>query len=229
MPEWGHEPAADALRTASYVNVRDALSAERLLELAPDVDVRVVPDTAFGIGRLISASREQSGSLLEELGIHGRYAIVQPSPWLRSDASRIASLAQDLNSRGTTVVELPIGPMGFEAPGALGVDLDGVSPPTWPKPLVIAELIAGAELAVGLSLHLAIVATASGVPVLRPQVEEITKYVALDAAPGIGEWRRGDDAPLVPPESDPAAAEFVAAQAAILDEHWDRIAELATA
>ena len=99
--------------------------------------------------------------------------------------------------------------------------------PGWPHPLVMAELIAGAKGAVGVSLHLAITALAFGVPVFRPKNACTGKYAILagharvfwfdDEAEIDADWF------LTRLGKRPVDSELFTIAGA-LNTHWDRVA-----
>jgi lipopolysaccharide transport system ATP-binding protein len=109
-------------------------------------------------------------------------------------------------------------------------DLPGlVRLPSWPQPLLLAELISQAVAVVGCSYHLAITALASGVPVFTPVELSTGRFsafvgcetlfpMAKDTDPDL-DWfleRLGKTAP-------PALARDALNQ---LDNHWDHIAAI---
>jgi lipopolysaccharide transport system ATP-binding protein len=225
FPEWAREPTVAALRCVSYASARDRRSVDWLRELAPDQQVEVVPDTAFAIRRLVP--REETGRYaeeLDELGLERPYAVVQPSPYLKPFARPVARRVERLRERGLSILELPIGPFLGDRPGVLALDEPVVRPREWPDPLLTAELIARADAAIGVSLHMSIVA-AHGVPVIRPRIARPTKYEIVDRLPGVESLNGtpGGGAGATRP-SDQDADDAVRQAEDRLGRHWDSVA-----
>jgi Rps23 Pro-64 3,4-dihydroxylase Tpa1-like proline 4-hydroxylase len=227
VPEWARALLSAALRASSYVAVRDAASQEILGEIAPDVAVQLVPDTAFGIGALIDRQRPSPAlrACRASHEIDDRpYILLQATSGIDDLARAVIASAPP----GTQILSVPIGPVLGDADELLHA-IPGITPlRTWPHPLVLAELIAGAHAVVGTSLHLAIVAIASGVPVLRPQQVEDAKYTILDAFTGVHPV--ADTAVVTPAwlqlRFGPRAPEAQAIGArAALEQHWDRVVQ----
>ena len=228
IPDWAEPLMETALNLSSYVAVRDEPSWRELARFAHGTEIAVVPDTAFGVARLFDS--EAPGPdfirLREAAGLTRPYVVVQATGGL--DA--FIRLAQERPAvlEDHQVVVLPIGPiLGDDAacltnalPGALHL-------PDWPPPLVLAELIGGADAAIGTSLHLAITALAFGVPSFRPAKEFKGKYsilsgfntvYAFDNQTGIDpHWFAARLGAGPPSPATRAANER-------LSHHWDRIA-----
>jgi len=226
-PRWAARLLAEASRAAQYLAVRDEPSADEIRRVAPDAEVRVVPDTAFGVAALLDCASPEVVELQEELGLVDRsYVVYQPSPDLAPFRSWLVRVLRWYADHGLTVVELPISPCLGDRVGIVDVTAATLSPSRWPSPLAVAGIVAGAEAVVGRSLHLSITALAAGVPVVRRTSEPGSKYRVLDGLRGVhivaDDVGPGDSLPLG--RSGPA--EDVAALAAALGRHWDSIAAL---
>lgn len=253
IPAWAVLLLERALTLSRYVSVRDEPSA-MVLRLLSDAEVSVVPDSAFAIRRLLDAAAPRTAPLswLGEVcpvveshhffsmeapasecarlrqvcGFEGPYVVVQATLGLEDFMAFVRSSGPELGH--LRFVALPVGPVLGERSDILDLGIPGVvSLPSWPAPMVIAELIAQSEAVVGHSYHLIITALACGVPVFTRQDLSIGKYSALRAqatihalpdrgAPEIG-WfleRVGRTAPTA----------SVLATAGLVAGHWDRIA-----
>ena len=225
-PAWAEPLLAEAARAAHYLSVRDQPSADEVRRLAPDVDVRVVPDTAFGVAAVVDGSSREVLELREELGVTDRsYVVYQPSPDLAPFRTWLARTLRWYARHDLTIVELPVSPCLGDHVGVVEVETPTVSPVRWPSPLALAGLVAGAEAAVARSLHLSITAITAGVPVVRRTSDLGTKYRVLDDLQGVhvvGDADAEDSLPLGRSEPAPDVAAHVAA----LRRHWDSIAGL---
>jgi hypothetical protein len=85
----------------------------------------------------------------------------------------------------------------------------------------MAEVIAGADAAIGSSFHLGVTAAAAGVPLLRPPSPPGWKYEAVEALPGVAAL----GSPLELGAREPSDA--VLALADRVEAHWDAVAALA--
>lgn len=228
VPTWARPLVRDALALSRHVAVRDEPTAAALRAVAdPATRISVVPDTAFGL-RIAEPGQEPSAALRTALQLDRPYVVVQASESSRAFADfaiRHAAGLEDL-----ALVALPVGPvLGDHA--SLLADVPGiVTLPEWPEPLVLADLVRHAELAVGHSYHLAITALTAGVPLLTPGPLDAGKYTALA---GLGPITALD------PEADAAGfrallgrrqpADGVAARRYAVDRHWDRVADVVRA
>ena len=227
IPAWAEPLMELALTLSRYIAVRDQPSQQALARFAGASRIAVVPDTAFGISRLLDGSPSSELSRLREAaGLTGPYIVIQAALGLKSFARFVKNHARRL--RDFQFLALPVGPVLGDDPAILEEDFPGiVRLPTWPHPLLLAELIRNAEAVVGHSYHLAITALASGVPVFTPQNLSVGKYSALldfetlyqldaDRAPD-PDWFLSRVGRTVP-----AAA--VDARLVPLHDHWDRVA-----
>jgi len=231
IPEWAEPLMKLAINGSSYVSVRDDDSRKALERLADDeTEIRVVPDTAFGLARLVdrrcgeSELARQSG----ELGWRRPYIIVQATRDLLPFADFVRSHPEVFTAYDLLVLET--GP-------ALGDDdemfcdaMPGVVRlPKWPSPLALAELVSHADAVVAVSLHLSISALAFGVPLFLSARAVDRKYEILSGVEGV--VRFDDEAGIdrqmfasMPPRSGPSP--FVLAALSQLEKHWDNIASI---
>jgi len=218
VPRWAGPLLKLALGNSSYVAVRDEPSRAALRHFANGIEV--VPDTAFGISRLIPSSpSERLERLWSGAGIRKPYVAVQAAKSATWFGKYAQSHARALSA--LQFVALPIGP----ALGETSLNLPRFTAlPDWPDPLLLAEFISHAEAVVGHSYHLTITAAMSGVPAFTWVDLSQGKFTALRELGNVHsqatlresgvQWflsRIGKREPLsIPPK---------------LDEHWDRAAD----
>jgi lipopolysaccharide transport system ATP-binding protein len=228
IPAWADPLMEVALAHSCYIAVRDEPSRTTLARFVNKEQIAVMPDTAFGIARLLN---EQEPSpefrrLREASGLSGPYIVVQAVRGLDSFFRFVKKHSQRL--RHVRFLALPIGPVLGDHEAILGDDLPGlVRLRAWPHPLLLAELISHAVAVVGHSYHLAITALAFGVPVFSSANLTVGKCSALSGF---------DPVYSLPKEAemDPdwlikrlgRTTPTPAAQAARdqLAQHWDRVA-----
>jgi len=225
--------SADALLaafvdSADYLTVRDPASQARLdAHRTTGAPVEVVPDSVFSIPDIIrrGAPSPSFDAFRRTTGLHDKYIVVQPSYSLRRFEAQVLDLAHAAKARGWEVLELPIGfgignDIGFytESHGFKKVE-------TWPEPLLLAEIIANAQAAVGISLHLSVVASSYGIPVYRPSYTRESKFIALDGLPNIRFFEKGGV--FEGADDGPADLSVARAHAAALEAHWKRLRDLA--
>lgn len=229
---WAEPLMRLAIGSSSYVAVRDEPSRQALQPFAAGPEITLVPDTAFGIGRLVDRQRPSAElrSLRGTLGLTGRYVVVQATSGLETFA-RFARAHPHLFGE-CRLLSLPIGPVHGDGDACLGSDPPGVVRlPRWPSPLLIAELVGQATAVVGTSLHLSITALAFGVPVFRPAGSDGGKYAVLSGYDGVAFLpREGEIDPRWfearlgrGPVSPPARAALDR-----LSVHWDHMAAALT-
>lgn len=230
IPAWADPLMELALAHSRYITVRDEPSQAALARFIDKARVTVMPDTAFGISRLLEARRPSAefSRLREVSGLTDPYIIVQAIPGL--DNFLYFAKKHSHRLRDFRFLALPIGPALGDHEAIVGDDLPGlIRLPVWPHPLLLAELISQAAAVVGHSYHLAITALACGVPVFTSADLAAGKYTALSGfetlfpLPKTTEvdphWfmtRLGKTAP------SPAAR----AALAQLAHHWDHIATI---
>lgn len=226
VPAWANQLMELAVRNSNYVSVRDRESRDALERYAGETPVRIVPDTAFGISRLLSdlPSRDYE-TLCRERGLTQPYIVVQATapllPFYRF-ALRHPSLFG-----GFQILLLASGPLLGDDVALFG------EPPAHviqmqrpPHPLRLAELIRGARFVVADSLHVSISALALGVPVFRPVDRLSGKYALLKEFGGVftyGKWRIKPEQFLSALQSPRASRQLPEIQER-LKQHWDTIA-----
>jgi lipopolysaccharide transport system ATP-binding protein len=175
VPRWAHPLLRLALGLSAYVAVRDEPSRATLAPFVEGDRITVVPDTAFGITRLLPAeASDELQRLWHAAGITKPYILVQAADSL-SWFPRFVESGKRLLS-GWQFVALPVAPaLGESAANVPGL----LELATWPDPLLLAELISHAAAVVGHSYHLAITALTSGVPVFTWMDLSIGKFTAL--------------------------------------------------
>lgn len=180
IPPWADPLMEQALGNSRYIAVRDKMSQAVLARFVDKARIAVLPDTAFGISRLIDERHPsiEFNRLREASGLTDPYIVVQAisglDPFLRliKDHSQLF--------RDFRFLVLPIGPILGDHESVVGDDLPGlVRLPVWPPPLLLAELISQAAAVVGHSYHLAVTALAFGVPVFSSADLSFWKYTAL--------------------------------------------------
>jgi lipopolysaccharide transport system ATP-binding protein len=228
IPSWAEPLMQVAIGRSRYAAVRDEPAREALARFANGSNIAVVPDTAFGVARLLedrepTAGTFQLGSVLD---LSRPYLVVQAATGLDSVLRIIRNHPDQF--RDFQLVALPIGPiLGDRNEILTGSYPEILCLPHWPRPLQIAELIKGAAGVIGKSLHLAITAIAFGVPVFRPDTKFHGKYAILSSFDGVHSFAAaGEVAPewlrqrLGRGQIGPTQLNALAA----LDRHWDEIA-----
>jgi lipopolysaccharide transport system ATP-binding protein len=222
VPRWAHPLLRLALGHSAYVAVRDEPSRATLAQFVEGDRIACVPDTAFGVRRLL---RREASDRLERLmqvaGIDKPYILVQAADSMSWFPEFVESGQSRLS--GLQFVALPVGPvLGDDAANLPGL----VTLPEWPDPLLLAELISRASAVVGHSYHLAITALTCGVPVFTWMDLTVGKFTALldfetiyplSAVRAYGpDWfasRIGRREPLPSVET----------RLCLLSDHWDRV------
>ena len=232
IPGWAEALMALAINTSAYVSVRDEPSRRALEPFATDVDIGVVPDTAFGLARLVDVHRPSADFLRARaaFGSNEPYIIVQATSALRNFARCVRSDASAL--RGHRILVLPVCPSHGDDESVFDRELpDACRLGSWPHPLLLAELIAHASAVVGVSLHLSISALAFGVPLFRPADTFGGKYGILSGYEGVHrlDAHGGTDlSKLAAARSGQGASPAVSRDVQRLAAHWDAIATLLT-
>ena len=226
VPAWADQLMELAVRNSNYVSVRDRESKEALERYAGETPVRIVPDTAFGISRLLSdlPSRDYE-TLCRERGLTRPYIVVQATdpllPFYRF-ALRHPSLFG-----GFQILLLASGPMLGDDVALFGEPpANVIQMQRPPHPLLLAELIRRARFVVADSLHVSISALALGVPLFRPVDRFVGKHAPLKDFDGVftyGKWRIKPEQFLSALQSPRASRQLSAIQEQ-LKQHWDTIA-----
>src|SRR6202790_2870124 len=166
IPTWAVPLLKLTLELTSYLSVRDEPSKAALARFVDGDRIDVIPDTAFGISRLLGAGTAPTKP----------YIVIQPPPamafrsFVKAHADRFAEYQ---------LLALPIQPVQGDDPEVVA-DLPGiVRLPAWPQPLPLAEIVSNASAVVGDSYHLAITALSAGVPVFTSADLGAGKFTAL--------------------------------------------------
>ena len=227
IPAWADDMLHLALGHSRYVAVRDEPSRRALARFAPD-RVRTVPDTGFGLAQRVDAPPSAAFEALRTAhGLDQPYIVVQSALGSRPFAQFVRHHADVF--AGQRFLALPVGPVLGDSPDHLADLIDVVTLPTWPDPLLLAEIVQHAEAVVGHSYHLAITAMVAGVPVHTPGEFTDGKYTALAALGGVQalQLHSADDAvgfvAGLGRVARPAGIDDVLVQ---LQQHWDTIASV---
>jgi Rps23 Pro-64 3,4-dihydroxylase Tpa1-like proline 4-hydroxylase len=226
IPPWAESLVALAIQGSAYVSVRDEPSRRALEPLAGNVKIHVVPDTAFGLARLVDVHHPSAEFLRlhAELGANRPYIIVQATSALSSFARFVRKHAPAFV--GHRLLAVPVCPIHGDDAAVFDYELPDMGRlQSFPTPLVLAELIAHASAVVGVSLHLSISALAFGVPLFRPAGSFSGKYATLSGHEGVHELDPEGGVEL----SKLTALRSGAGQAPTLElgqlsVHWDQIA-----
>lgn len=228
FPAWATPLLREAFANSRYVSARDEPTAEALAPFCSE-PVAVVPDTAFSIARLFNFAGEPSAAysqLRDAAGLGEPYIIVQASLGMEGFVHFVQQNAVQL--RGYRFLALPMGPALGDRAEIIDSALPGlVRLPEWPKPRIIAELIARSEAVVGHSYHLIVTALASGVPVFTSQNLSVGKYSALrdfQTIHGLPSGGERDAAWFLAHVGRAATSASARAMLDPMKEHWDRIA-----
>ncbi|MFL6612064.1 MAG: polysaccharide pyruvyl transferase family protein, partial [Pseudomonas sp.] len=230
VPAWARPLLTMALEQSQYVRVRDALTRDTLGALTQRAEIEVLPDTAFGLPRLIDEWQPSAEfiRLREHAGLTGPYIVIHAIHVVESFMKLFEDHPEAF--QGYRFLVVPIGPVLGDDPSVIAARLPGaITLPFWPEPLLMAEIISQAQAVIGHSYHLAITALAFGVPVFCSADLTTGKYTALaefdslhalpDPATIDPQWfvaRLGKACPS--PAARAAADQLV--------EHWDRVAAI---
>ena len=233
----------DAVSRREYVAVRDELSLERLRSCGVDSGVDVVPDLAFLLDRLVTPS--VLDERLRYLKFMGWYPADRPALIVqanRSAVSRVAELAKVIDwaldeAVIADVVLLEAGPIHGDDlfADALAQRLSHRKVHRLPSGLPPEDVLAAVHGSSGViagSFHLNIAAFTYGKPWVILDVSEQSKLVALADTLGAPDQRCTDDNTLANAiraafGRAPDTARLRDLQAKV-DDHFDRVAEIAT-
>lgn len=168
------------LKYSTYVSVRDEPSKKALEKFLNPDRVKMVPDTAFSLGRFIPqhAATEKARLIREQLGLKKPYVVIQATQNLERFTDHIRRFRDE--QPDVSFLLLRLGPVLCDHESFIDRELpDTYSLPEWPSPMVLAALIAESEGVAGHSYHLAITALCAGVPVFTPSDLSIGKFTAL--------------------------------------------------
>jgi polysaccharide pyruvyl transferase WcaK-like protein len=232
----------DALECRPYVAVRDATSKERLGRAGVSSPVTLVPDSAFLVNRLLptrplARRREFHRHMGWIPGTDDPVLVVQGNRDLLRFVPQIAAALRIwlTNHPDVQVVIAELGPCHGDSEFADALE------PMLPRPVFrfphtagiadIISLIEGAHCFVGISLHGNITAVALGG---RQMIINLNGQSKLD---GLAQTIRAEDRLVRQPEEivfrletawvSPPAYDVVAPLQARVDQHFDRIAEIA--
>lgn len=233
IPGWARPLLKVALEQSRYVRVRDTLSCDTLRAVTGDVEINVLPDTAFGLPRLIDEEQlsTEFTQLREQMGLKDKYIVIHAvravdviEPYLKMFESH-PEIFGDYQ-----ILVIPIGPiLGDDSSPFIKRLPRAISLSFWPQPLLLAEVLSQAQAVIGHSYHLTITALAFGVPVFSLADLTAGKYTSLagfdslhvlpDAGGADAQWfiaRVG--------KTQPSKAAREAADALV--GHWDKVAEI---
>lgn len=228
IPQWANPLMQLALEHSRYISVRDEPSQASLSRFVDEESIALMPDTAFGLSRLIN-DREPSAEfnrLCDDLGLKQPYILVQAIDGLDSFVGFVKKHSNLL--RDFRFLALSIGPACGDHQSSLGDDLPGlVRLSDWPQPLLLTELISQAAAVVGHSYHLAITALTFGVPVFTSAGLTFGKYTSLAAFDTVYSLPKEN---VTDPDwfiarlgkTTPSPAALAARDQ--LQHHWDRVA-----
>lgn len=230
IPDWARPLLTMALEQSQYVRVRDGLSRDALGALTQQAEIEVLPDTAFGLPRLIDEQQPSTEfvRLREQAGLTGPYIVIHAIHVVESFVKLFEDHAEAF--QGYQLLVVPIGPVLGDDPSVIAARLpQAITLSFWPEPLLMAEILSQAQAVIGHSYHLAITALAFGVPVFCSADLTTGKYTALaefdslhalpDAATVDPQWFLARVGKTHPSPAARAAADR-------LGEHWDRVAAI---
>lgn len=180
IPGWSHPLLSLALKCSTHIAVRDEPTKAALKQFIDPQRVKVMPDTAFAIGRLLTskAATDEADSIRKQLGLTAPYVVVQATQNLERFTDHIKRFRTELPHLSFLVLRL--GPVLCDHESFIDIDLPATFCLTeWPSPMVLASLISGAEAVVGHSYHLAITALSYGIPVFSSSDLSLGKFTAL--------------------------------------------------
>nr|WP_254705010.1 polysaccharide pyruvyl transferase family protein [Pseudomonas corrugata] len=230
IPDWARPLLTMALEQSQYVRVRDALSRDALAALTPQAEVEVLPDTAFGLPRLIDEQRPSAEftRLREQSGLEGPYIVIHAVHVVESFIRMFEEHPQAFQDYRFLII--PIGPILGDDTALIAARLPGaITLSFWPQPLLMAEILSQAQAVIGHSYHLAITALAFGVPVFCLADMTTGKYTALaqfDSLHTLAEVTAVDPQWFLARLGKTAPSPLARAAADTLVGHWDRVAEI---
>jgi Polysaccharide pyruvyl transferase/2OG-Fe(II) oxygenase superfamily len=230
VPGWAEQLLRLAIDGSRYVTVRDELSKRILAPYALEPDLPIVPDTCFGLARLLDVVGRSDDlvRLREACGLTRPYIVLQAIPSMQPFCRLVCKHPQYFQDY--QFVALEIGRALGDNDAVLREAMpDIIRLPNRPSAILMAELIKESAAVVGTSLHLTITALAFGLPAFRPPAAYGGKYAVLagfDRVYPFGE-RQEDDARrfvarLGRVEASPTLNDIMRR----LDQHWDRIASV---
>ncbi len=230
IPAWATSLVKLTLEHSPHIRVRDELSKTTLATLTDTAQIEVLPDTAFGLPRLLDPESPSAGflALCAKAGLNKPYLVVHAIRGLEGFLHLWRTHNEQFED--LQLLLLPIGPVLGDHESVLGNDLQrSCTLPFWPEPLLLAELLAQAEGVIGHSYHLAISALAFGVPIFSSADLNAGKYTALPSHGRIFSLptHQAIDPHWFRAQLGRQPVSTVTAHAMEqLDEHWDQVAQL---
>ena len=227
--EWAAPLMKLAFGGSDYVSVRDENSKQVLARFVDDRRVQVIPDSAFGLARVLDEhSLAECTRLRSEIGLSKPYIVLQANrdlgPFM-GFVRRQAKLFEPYQ-----LLMLAAAPVNGDDDQMFGkVPAEVLRLPGYPNPLVLAQLIRQADAVVAVSLHVSISALAFGVPLFRPLGFSSGKHSILSGLDGVYTFTADDRNnrelfASMPARTGPSPA--ISTALVQLDEHWDRIASV---
>lgn len=225
---WHDELVRRVFSASYFIGVRDVISRDGLARIAPEADIRLLPDTAFSLSRLWPLEEESPAfrQWKASRDVVGSYVVVQASAGVAKHKEEIQSFSELIGK--TSVVILPVcwchGDRAEKFPamkGAVRLERE------WPAPPLMTEIIGRSEFIVASSLHACITALSYGVPLVRVPSSMGGKYELLDEFEGIACLGKDTQDDLLRLVHRGRRIEPKVMQAAdLLDRYWDEVAEI---
>lgn len=170
-----------AIHNSAYITVRDEWAKEILEGFSHDPSkIQIMPDTAFNISKLypFTTHSKEFLQLRDSLSLNKPYILIQPTSKIEQFSHMLREDPSFFNE--FDVISIPICPIQHESNDHVFSDLPQIKKlNVWPKPLLIAELIANAKATVGTSFHLAVTSISYNVPHFR-LISNDYKYLPLN-------------------------------------------------
>jgi len=235
LPAWAAPLLGPALRHSSRIAVRDSSTRDELARFAPETTIHVIPDTAFGITRVVPANGPASpefNALAERIGLRPPYILLQASARASEFTEPIKAARAALP--GHQFVEIEIGPeigdrLGHHDALALA---SHIKIQQWPSPPLLAEIVARSSGVIATSLHLSLTALAYHHPVLRPAEKPGSKYALLeehDTVVPMTRKKAGGGEKFAVKVLNPTPSHALPGVLDQLATHWDKTAALVRA
>lgn len=228
IPIWSHALLSLALEYSAHIAVRDEPSRDSLTKFVNSPErVKLIPDTAFNLGRHMHSrvAAEEAHAILEGLGLKQPYIVIQATQNLEKLTDHIKRFQGELPQLSFLLLRL--GPVLCDHESFIDNTLPHTYSLTeWPSPMVLAELIGGAEAAFGHSYHLAITALCSGVPVFTSSDLSVGKFTALspfETVHSLESMNCDDPRWLADRIGRKNPSPLVEDAARELDEHWNQV------
>lgn len=227
IPDWSKPLMLAAFQNSNYIAVRDQATRSILLQFTDKASV--VPDTCFGIVRLVDAKKPSTRytDMCRSIGLTKPYVAVQATAHVAGFGEFVRRHPEHFADY--QFLSLPVGPVLGDSNFCIANSFDDlVTLAAWPDPTLLAELIAGASCVVGDSLHLAIAGLSFGIPVFRPGRTFEGKHSVLEQYDGVHGFDVNGDIDLAWfkerfDRRGPGQAVRDALQDLTL--HWDRVAQ----